>query len=105
VKNLALSIRLPADMRDWLEAHAYLTRRSLNETVKQMLSVMMEADPLDGFAIRQMGGRFIIDSLNSDARFGPYRTSEAALADAEAALAINGFDASNIDDETAKEAA
>ncbi len=100
-----LSVRLPADMRDWLDAHAYLTDRSLNETVNQMLSVMLEAEPLDGFAVRKMGSRFIIVSLSGSAKFGPYRSKEAAMMGAKHALEINGFDGTNIIDETAKEAA
>lgn len=99
-----LSVRLPADMRDWLDAHAYLTGRSLNETVNQMLSVMLEADPLDGFAVHQMGSRFVIVSSEGNT-FGPYRSKEAALMHAKHALEINGFDGTNIIDERAKEVA
>lgn len=100
-----LSIRLPSDLRGWLDAHASLTGRSLNETVNQMLSVMLEADPLDGFALRRMGSRFIIVSLSGSAKFGPYRTKEAALRGARHALEINGFDETHIIDETVKEVA
>jgi len=98
-----LSVRLPADVRDWLDAHAYLTGRSLNETVNRMLATMLEANPLDGFAVRRMGSRFVIVSLSGSTTFGPYRTKEAALREAKHALEINGFDGTDITDETAKE--
>lgn len=100
-----LSVRLPNEMRDWLDAHAYLTGRSLNETVNRMLSTMLETNPLDGFAVRRMGSRFVIVSLSGSATFGPYRTKDAALREAKHALEINGFDGADIIDETAKEAA
>ena len=100
-----LSVRLPNEMRDWLDAHAYLTGRSLNETVNRMLSTMLEANPLDSFAVRRMGSRFVIVSLSGSATFGPYRTKEAALREAKHALEINGFDGTDIIDETVQEAA
>ena len=99
-----LSVRLPNEIRDGLDAHAYLTGRSLNETVNQMLSVMMEADPLEGFAVRQMGSRFVIAS-SEGATFGPYRSKEAALMHAEHALKVNGFCGASVIDETVKEGA
>ncbi|EZP68346.1 hypothetical protein BV96_04248 [Sphingomonas paucimobilis] len=104
MKNLALSVRLPSELRDWLDAHSYLTGRSLNETVNRMLSTMLEAKPLDGFAVRQMGSRFVIVSSEGDT-FGPYRSKEAALMHAKHALEINGFDGTNIVDKTVEEAA
>lgn len=95
-----LSIRLPQDLRDWLEAHAYLTGRSLNATILAMLSDLHENDPLDSLTIRRLGARFVIRSDYTGQNFGPYGMKETALETARNALEINGFDASNVTDGT-----
>lgn len=97
-----LSIRLPQDMRDWLETEAFLTDRSLNATIVALLTPLFENDSLDNFTIRRMGARFVVRSEYSNRNFGPFGLKEHALNHAKAALEINGFDVSNVIDETDK---
>lgn len=98
--NTQFSIRLPKDLRDWLEAQAYLTGQSLNATAIDRLSTLFRADPYDSLTIRLFGRRFAICSSYTGRVFGPYRTKEQAIESAKAALDINGFDETHITDET-----
>ena len=102
MKNLPLSIRLPADMKAWIEARTILTEQSMNGVIVALLRDLMDNDPLTLLCIREHRGRYIVASAYTAETFGTFAMKDLAEHQARTALSTIGADPDNIVDEAVK---
>lgn len=100
-----LSVRLPADMKTWIEARTILTDQSMNAAIIALLRDFMDNDPLTALRIREYRGRYVVASAYTGETFGAYAMKDLAEHQARTVLSMIGADPDNIIDETVKEAA
>jgi hypothetical protein len=105
VSNIPTSVRLPADLKAWIEARTILTDRSTSAAIVAVLRDVMDNDPLTALRVGQYRGRYVIASAYTGETFGTFAMKGVAEHQARTVLTMIGADPDNIIDETAKGAA
>jgi hypothetical protein len=105
VRTAPTSIRLPADLKSWIEARSILTDRSTNAAIVELLRDRMTVDPLTEIRVVPDRGRYVVASAFTTETFAAFAMKEAALGHALNGLIAVGANPSNIIDESTQEAA
>lgn len=99
------SIRLPDDLKTWINARTILTNQSASGAIIALLRHFMDNDPLTALRIREHRGRYLVASAYTGETFIAFAAKDRAEDRARSVLSMIGADPANIIDDTTKEVA
>jgi len=100
MKPFPMSIRMPADLRAYVDALSALTQTSLNASIISMLQERMDADPLTRLQVIERRGRYTVSSPYTERAYGSFADRRDAMTKARTAIEKVGGDPDSVIDQT-----